>query len=102
MGQVRLEGTVPAGHPLRYLVNRSYLNSHPLMPKSCHSVSALAAILLLVAALIAVPSARAQDFTMQTAAPFSPPSLEPGGSAVATVSLSPSPGFSGSVSLFCA
>ena len=39
---------------------------------------------------------------MQTDAPFSPSSLEPGGSAVATVSLSPSAGFSGSVSLFCA
>lgn len=39
---------------------------------------------------------------MQTEAPFSPPSLEPGGSAVATISLTPSSGFSGSVSLFCA
>jgi hypothetical protein len=72
------------------------------MLKSSHSVRALGAILFVfVALLVSVPSARGQDFTMQ-ATQFSPSAIEPGGSTISTISLSPLNGFNGSVSLSCA
>ena len=73
------------------------------MVKFSRPVLAFPPILLAVVALMAaVPSTQAQDFTLQVQAPFNPPSLEPGsGSAVATVSLTPLNGFTGSVSLSC-
>src|SRR5205807_3939918 len=64
-----------------------------------HSVRVLAVTLLVVMALIAVPSARAQDFTLQVIQPFQPSSVVPGGSSSATIAVSPLNGFNGSVSL---
>jgi len=69
------------------------------MLKFRHFVYALACILLVVVALIAVPSARAQDFTMQVIQQFQPSSVVPGGSSNATIAVSPLNGFNGSVSL---
>src|SRR5215472_5508212 len=84
------------------LVNRSYLNLNPLMLKSGRSTFVLVSILCVLPVLVArSPRAQAQDFTMQLEVPFNPPSVLPSGSAVATISLTPASGFTGSVSLSC-
>ena len=70
------------------------------MLKSGHSVRALAAVVFVFMALLAtLPCAQAQDFAMQVSRQFSPSSIEPGGTAGATIAVSPLNGFNGSVSL---
>jgi hypothetical protein len=69
------------------------------MLKSSHSVRALTVVSVFMALLATLPSAKAQDFTMQVSRQFSPSSVEPGGTAGATIAVSPLNGFNGSVSL---
>jgi hypothetical protein len=62
-------------------------------------VRAIVPVLLLIAAFVSfLPAAVGQDFTMQPTT-FTPFSVEPGGSATATLALSPLGGFNGSVDL---
>jgi hypothetical protein len=64
-----------------------------------HRVRAIVPLLWFIAAFVSfLPAAVGQDFTMQPTT-FTPFSVEPGGSATATLALSPLGGFNGSVDL---
>ncbi|HLV85786.1 MAG TPA: hypothetical protein VKV39_02340 [Candidatus Sulfotelmatobacter sp.] len=67
-------------------------------PQLQGAVLSFSFVILLLASL---SSAFAQDFTLQ-ASPFQPYAMDPGGTALSTLTLSPVNGFNGSVTLACA